>query len=150
MPDGIRKMTPDDIDGVYKIEAACFTREAWFREDFEDLAECTDGGVFTTLVYIFSGRVGGYICGSCVEGDMEISSVAVDKALRRRGIARALIVELERLRTPDTAFLEVRESNVAAKKLYLSLGFEPYGIRRGYYSNPEEDAVLMRKIYGKK
>lgn len=145
----IRKMTPEDVDGVCKIENVCFTSEAWPREDFEALA-VGDSDISTSLVYITDGKVGGYISGSHICGELEINSVAVDPALRRRGIARALIGELERLVRPEAAFLEVRESNAPARCLYTSLGFEEFGRRAGYYSRPDEDAVMMRKDYGKK
>lgn len=142
----IRKMTEEDIDGVCEIENACFTAEAWPREDFEALV-CEDSGISTSLVYIADGKVGGYISGSHICDELEIYSVAVAPSLRRQGIAKALIGELERLENPKAAFLEVRESNIPARKLYQSIGFREYGIRRGYYSRPEEDAVTMKKEY---
>ena len=144
--DIIRKMTAADVDGVSAIERECFTSEAWPREDFEALCG-EDGEVIASLVYVADGKVGGYISGSSICGELEIYSVAVAPALRRRGIAKALIRELERLSSPETAYLEVRESNAPARSLYASLGFKEYGRRRGYYSAPEEDAILMRKDY---
>ena len=144
--DIIRKMTVADVDGVCAIELECFTSEAWPREDFEAL--CGDfGEVYTALVYLCGGEVKGYIAGSSVLGELEIFSVAVDVSFRRRGVAKALIAELERLEAPETAYLEVRESNAPARSLYASLGFKEYGRRQSYYSSPEEDAVLMKKEY---
>ena len=142
----IRKMTAEDIDGVLKIERACFTAEAWPRGDFEALAG-EESGVTASLVYIADGEVGGYISGSCICGELEIYSVAVDPSLRRKGVAGALICELERLEKPAAAFLEVRESNFAARSLYTSLGFWEFGRRAGYYSRPDEDAITMKKEY---
>ena len=145
----IRKMSPQDIDGVYKIETDCFESEAWPRDDFEYIA-CCEPRYVTALVYILDGKVAGYISGSCVMGELEINSVAVDKKLRNRGIATALINALEKAEEPDRAFLEVRTSNAPARSLYSALGFEEYGIRKKYYTAPEEDAVLMRKEYRRK
>lgn len=145
----IRKMASCDIDRVLEIESACFTNEAWSRKDFEELVG-SDSDILTSLVYILDGTVSGYISSSCVLGELEIHSVAVDSNFRRRGIARALIEELERLKNPDIAFLEVRKSNVPAISLYSSLGFIEYGLRRAYYQDPQEDAMLMRKIFERK
>lgn len=145
----VRKMSPADVDGVYEIEKSCFASEAWAKADFESLADCDDG-IFTALVAESGGRVCGYICGSCVGGETEIGSVAVSGAFRRTGIAKKLISELERLTCPEKTFLEVRVSNVPARALYTSLGFEEIGIRRRYYDSPPEDAIVMEKIYKEK
>lgn len=145
MPAEIRKMTLGDVDGVMEIENACFSAEAWRREDFE--AAASEDGVITSLVCEIDGETAGYACGACVLGELEIYSVAVKKEYRRRGAAKALIKRLEEIYRPDAAFLEVRESNIAARSLYGAIGFEEYGLRKSYYSSPEEDAVLMKKTY---
>ncbi len=83
-----------------------------------------------------------------VENACELEWMAVEEAFRRRGVGRQLLEALE-----DWAgalggrriLLEVRAGNAAAQALYRQAGFEPRGARRGYYSDPEEDAVLMAK-----
>ena len=74
----------------------------------------------------------------------EVLDVAVDPAYRRRGIATALIERAAADSAADTQMLEVRASN-PARTLYRKLGFEEISVRRGYYSDPREDAVIMRK-----
>ena len=142
----IRKMSPADVGAVYAIELDCFLSEAWARADFENLAD----GVFCSLVADCEGTVCGYICGSCVEGEAEIGSIAVAKDYRRMGIARELMAELERITDPQKTYLEVRVSNAPARALYKSLGFEEIAIRRRYYDNPPEDAIVMEKLYKEK
>lgn len=78
--------------------------------------------------------------------EAEIESLAVTAAWRRRGIARQLCTDLlswARARQAKHASLEVRVSNLAARSLYQSLGFREVAIRRNYYRDPQEDALVM-------
>jgi len=75
------------------------------------------------------------------DGEFEILNLAVAPEARRQGLARALIEEA--LRRGGRWFLEVRESNAAARALYGSVGFREAGERRGYYSDPPEKAIVM-------
>lgn len=77
------------------------------------------------------------------EGEREILNLAVIPAWRRRGIARALLHH--ELRNAAIRFLEVRESNVAARSLYRQMGFEEIGRRSDYYQNPVESAIVMKR-----
>lgn len=80
--------------------------------------------------------------------DAEIESLAVISEWRRRGIARQLCTDLlnwARARNAEHASLEVRVSNAAARSLYSSLGFHEVTVRRSYYRDPEEDALMMTK-----
>lgn len=83
----------------------------------------------------------------CVADEAEIASVCVDPAYRRLGGGRKLLQTLlkrARLSGAQNVYLEVRASNQAAQKLYRGAGFECIGVRKRYYTNPSEDAVLMR------
>jgi ribosomal-protein-alanine acetyltransferase len=76
----------------------------------------------------------------------EIESLAVSPAFRRRGLGREICERLlawARNRGATQAFLEVRVSNAAAQSLYESLGFQESGVRRAYYQDPDEDALVM-------
>ena len=137
-------MHPDEASLVAEAEGRIFT-DPWKREDLEELAlsnmhtilVCTDG----------SGDVLGYLIGSHVAGESEILRVATDKRYRRCGAASALMKRFFSDRESlgdEVAFLEVRASNAPAISLYRAFGFEEYGIRRGYYKDPTEDALLMR------
>jgi ribosomal-protein-alanine N-acetyltransferase len=91
--------------------------------------------------------VAGFAIARCGVDEWEIENVVVDPGLRRQGIARLLIQEVLRQardRDATDVFLEVRESNVAARGLYSKLGFAEQGRRPRYYHDPQEDAVLMR------
>lgn len=90
----------------------------------------------------------GFICGRQVADEVEILRLAVSVSARRRGVAsnllRRALVHCAR-QGGSICFLEVRASNTAAQQLYLKDGFEVVGRRRGYYSDPEEDALLLRR-----
>src|SRR5579862_2425184 len=76
-------------------------------------------------------------------GESEILNLAVDPAERRTGIARRLVTDAL-ARVKGTWFLEVRASNVAAIRLYESIGFTRSGDRKNYYYEPAEDGIVMR------
>ncbi len=92
-------------------------------------------------------KVVGYITGRWASDEAEIVNLAVHPDARRRGIARKLLLNLldnlER-KGVKKAFLEVRENNVAAIRLYEALGFKRVGLRKGYYVDTGEDALIMR------
>lgn len=79
------------------------------------------------------------------DGEYELLYITTVPAERRKGAARALLSELLR-QHPGTWFLEVRESNAAARALYDDLGFELRGRRTRYYSDPEEDGLVMAAV----
>lgn len=84
--------------------------------------------------------VGFLVTRETAPGETEILNMAVDPAFRRRGIGRRLLEPILR----GEVFLEVRESNTGAQALYISLGFQVAGRRRRYYTDPPEDAIVMR------
>ena len=96
------------------------------------------------------GDLLGYGGISLVADEAEIITVAVDPRYRRRGIARCLMEHMLRLADQARAsvYLEVRESNIPARKLYAALGFSDAGVRKNYYTSPRENAVLMMRIPG--
>lgn len=141
----IRPMTENDLDRVVIIENACFT-DPWSRENFEDsLKEPTAHLLVMTAGTGVEGIVG-YCCLYHMLDEGEIVNVAVAPEYRQKGYGAALVRELMRLGKDlgaERFFLEVRAGNTAGKRLYESLGFGSCGIRKGFYSNPREDAVLM-------
>lgn len=78
-------------------------------------------------------------------GEADIVRVAVLPEYRRGGVAKKLLLESFKVNNTDCIFLDVRESNMAAINLYKSLGFKDTGIRKNYYSNPTENAILMKR-----
>lgn len=140
----VREMTAADVPSVAAIDRECI-ENPWNEKLFR---ESMDEPQYLFLVAEASGRIAGYagLMMSLDEG--EIMNIAVTAPQRRRGIARALMTELMRRGRQRGALaftLEVRSSGAGAIALYESLGFRREGLRRGYYENPREDAVIMWK-----
>ncbi len=140
-------MRKDDIDQVLAIEQTSFSMP-WSRNLF--VSEFRSPSVSTLLVAVADDAparvVKGYIVYWLVEDEMHILNLAVALPCRRQGIARKLVLDaIKRAHAKGArrAFLEVRMSNVAAKKLYSRLGFTGSSVRRDYYDSPVEDAVVM-------
>jgi ribosomal-protein-alanine N-acetyltransferase len=88
-----------------------------------------------------------FLVANHLEREWELENVVVKPTFRRQGIGTRLLNEflnLARETSAESVFLEVRESNQAARTLYLKWGFEQNGRRKGYYTNPPEDAILYR------
>ena len=99
------------------------------------------------LVADRGGTILGYVIARQVLDEAEILNLGVMSARQRQGVGRTLVQEmLARLHRSSvgTVFLEVRESNAVARRLYAALGFADVGRRRGYYRIPTEDAVILR------
>ncbi|MBA3917992.1 MAG: ribosomal-protein-alanine N-acetyltransferase [Gemmatimonas sp.] len=144
----IRAMQDSDLSAVAAIEAASFS-DAWPRSAF---AELMPRG-YARLRVAVTGN--GEVCGYCVlllaGGEGEIANIATHPAWRGRGVGRSLLREA--LAAADEAlaeaiFLEVRESNAAARALYAAQGFVQVGRRKQYYQQPAEDALVMRRARG--
>lgn len=140
----IRPMEDRDISTVEQIEKSIFSLP-WSDKSFADAAN-TPENVY--LVCECTGEIAGY-CGMwTVLGEGNITNIAVSPAYRRSGVAEALLKELERrarLKDVTIFFLEVRQSNEAAKRLYEKLGYSPIGVRKRFYEKPVEDAIVMSK-----
>lgn len=140
---------PEDLDAVLEIERVSFPTP-WTRDQF--LFEIRDNGVAWNPVLRDSERVRAYACTWIVADRMEINDVAVEPALRGRGLGRELLrhaLDVARARGCGSARLEVRPSNLPAIALYRSLGFREVGRRPRYYDDTGEDAVLMNLELGK-
>jgi [ribosomal protein S18]-alanine N-acetyltransferase len=139
-------MKKEDIDQVLAIEQASFSMP-WSRNLF--ISEFRSPGVSNLMVALSGGprrNVIGFIIFWTVEDEMHILNLAVAPASRRQGIAKKLVlaaIARARQRGARRAFLEVRASNMAAQKLYSSLGFTGTSMRRDYYDTPVEDALVM-------
>ncbi len=140
-------MKKEDLDQVLAIEQASFSMP-WSRNLF--LAELRNRAVSTSLVALAGNPaervVTGYIVFWSVEDEMHILNLATAPAFRRQAVAKGLVRAGLRHaygRGARRAFLEVRASNAPAQKLYLDLGFTGSFVRRGYYDEPVEDAVVM-------
>jgi [ribosomal protein S18]-alanine N-acetyltransferase len=143
----IRKLQLTDIDAIEAIEKRAY-RTPWSRSMFaSELAKPT-----SICIGAFEGRqLVGYIVNSRYVDAWHVMNVAVDPDYQRRGIATQLLERLFELTADDDRrgyTLEVRTSNDDAIRLYEKLGFEPRGVRRGYYTDNREDALIMWRDSG--
>jgi ribosomal-protein-alanine N-acetyltransferase len=148
----IRYASKADLPRLVEIEQMSFS-DPWSVESFASAltmdrmrvlvaeeASTGPGGAERSLL--------GYVLALVLGAEAEIADLAVDPAARRRGIARRLLERvLEDLETRgvSSVFLEVRESNLGARALYMSSGFVSVGRRKGYYRTPTEDALLLKR-----
>ncbi|KUK40929.1 MAG: Ribosomal-protein-alanine acetyltransferase [Clostridia bacterium 62_21] len=136
-------MRLEHIDQVLEIEKRSFPTP-WPRQTFE--FEVLYNELAEYAVAIDNGRVVGYGGMWLVLDEAHITNVAVHPTYRGRHIGRALMLELirrARARGATRVTLEVRPSNTVARNLYKSLGFVEKGIRRKYYQDNKEDAIIM-------
>jgi [ribosomal protein S18]-alanine N-acetyltransferase len=127
---------------VHAIELATFS-DPWSVRDFN---ECV-GSDAVFLVAAAADGVAGYVVAQDAADEAEILNLAVAPARQRGGIGRALVVRALTTvaeRGACRVFLEVRESNSAARALYAALGFKEVGRRSRYYRRPVEDAIVLR------
>lgn len=128
---------------VHAIEQAVFS-DPWSTQDFRDCI--TRGALF--LVADKGDAVAGYVVALSAADEGDILNLAVIPSERRSGLGRELVESaLEELVARGVAhvYLEVRESNAAARALYAAHGFQEVGRRRAYYRRPVEDAIVLRR-----
>lgn len=140
----IKPLTVEYVDEVCRLEEEAFSMP-WHRESFLEMIE---NPAACYLVALEGERV----VASCglreIVGEGEITNVVTAASCQNRGIGRRLLTALlaQGKRRGITAFtLEVRKSNLAAIRLYQSLGFAEEGIRKNFYEKPTEDALIMWK-----
>ena len=139
----IEDMTLDDIDGVQEVERASFP-VPWPANAFRH--ELTQNKNARYLVARDGGRIVGYAGLWLMVDEAHITTFAVHPAWRRQRLGERLLLaflDLARDRHAREATLEVRLSNVAARRLYEKYGFRPVGLRPRYYSDNNEDALIM-------
>lgn len=136
------KAEREHLAGIARLEALCFS-EPWSEKALELLLSDTALG----LVCLDDGGVPvSYVGMITVLDEGQITNVATHPAYRRQGLASTLLTALvleAKARSLKTLSLEVRESNLAAVRLYESHGFSVGGKRHSFYKNPREDALVM-------
>lgn len=139
-------MIEKHIDKLTEIEKLCFT-QPWTQEGIRAEIEKQ------TSIYAAAEKDGEAVgCAGmqCVCGECYIDKVAIHPNFRRMGIAKSLVQYLiDTAIKSDAEFitLEVRKSNEPAIKLYNKLGFKPVGIRKNFYTDVHEDAILMTRYF---
>ncbi|MCX8003101.1 MAG: ribosomal protein S18-alanine N-acetyltransferase [Anoxybacillus mongoliensis] len=138
-----RFMTLQDLDRIIEIEQRSFTLP-WSRSSFYQ--ELTNNPYARYIVMEYDGQIIGY-CGMwLVMDEAHITNIAVLPEFRGKKLGEALMkqaMELARKEGAQTMTLEVRVSNIVAQSLYRKLGFLNGGIRKRYYSDNQEDALVM-------
>lgn len=140
----IRFMQAKDVAAVAALERICFS-DPWSENS---IASELENKLSCWLVAVIDGNLAGYIGSQTVLDASDMMNIAVAPQYRRQGIAEALILALcEKLieRKAICLLLEVRASNLPAISLYEKLAFKSVGLRKNYYRNPKEDALILRK-----
>ena len=142
----IEKLDISHADEIFQIESTSFS-DPWTKES---IISSLENPLMRVLgCYDASDTVCGFICASVIPPEAEILDIAVSPDRRKEGVGKALInsllFTLKLGLSVESVFLEVRESNTPARSLYQKFGFEEIGKRARYYSNPTEDAILMKK-----
>lgn len=140
----IRLMKAADLEQVAELEKICFT-ESWSY----GLLEAGIHSPFDVYyVYEQEGRILGYCNLRLLAGEGEVQRIAVLPEYRRMGLARKMMeimVDYARQNRALAVSLEVRAGNLPARNLYETYGFTAEAVRKGYYRNPSEDAIIMWK-----
>jgi len=145
MPVAIRSATNEDVSALLAVEQGSPSAAHWTGEKYNKLLA---NGII--LLAEEAGQLRGFICAQAVAGEWEIENLVVTADFLRRGIATELLRELiqcAETSAPSAILLEVRESNLPARRLYEKLGFCVEGCRRMYYKDPPEDAILYARRF---
>ena len=140
----ITKMTESHVAQVALLEKLCFA-DPWSEKS---IASELDNQWALWLVALERDEVVGYIGSQTAVDETDVMNVAVHPDQRRKGIAEALIEMLTKQlqeQGSHALMLEVRASNAPAIALYEKIGFRQVGLRKNYYRNPKEDALILRK-----
>jgi ribosomal-protein-alanine N-acetyltransferase len=145
----IRCATLEDIPRIRTLEEHSPTAAHWNPAQYDALFAASSPQRFTFIAREDNEdfEIVGFLVARNLADDWEIENIVVDEHCKRRGIATALLRRLlleAQAAGAASVILEVRESNVAARRLYESIGFRPEGRRKGYYREPVEDAILYR------
>ena len=139
----IRKAVTADIPAMKRIAGATSMASQWSEAQYFELF-APGPPDHLTLVIEQESNIAGFVAARCSGKEYEIENIVISGAVQRQGLGMKLLKELMRIAAenrPIKVFLEVRESNAAARALYAKFGFAKIGERRNYYRNPVESAV---------
>ncbi|HZI58779.1 MAG TPA: ribosomal protein S18-alanine N-acetyltransferase [Verrucomicrobiae bacterium] len=143
----VRPAEPADLPRLVEIASHSATAAQWNHTEYLKLFVQNNQQDHTVLVIEQEGSVVGFIVARQVEGEWEIENIAVTGPARRCGLGTRLLgefLDLVRERGGKVVFLEVRESNLAARALYGKWAFLEAGRRKMYYQDPPEDALILK------
>jgi ribosomal-protein-alanine N-acetyltransferase len=139
----VRPATPADIPAMMAIERHAVSAAHWKQDDYFRIF--TENAPRRVALLLEDDGVVAFLIASVIPPECEIENVAVAANARRRGLGARLVgefLDLARCQGARKVFLEVRESNAAARALYEKWAFLAEGRRAGYYSDPAEDALI--------
>lgn len=139
----IRRMTLEDVPAVHEIDTLSFSLP-WPERSFR--FELTENPVSRSWVAEVDRRIAAMLVLWFIVDEAHVATIAVHPDFRRQGIGEQILLYALRSAQAEgaqRAFLEVRAGNVAAQSMYKKYGFEVAGVRRGYYRDNNEDALLM-------
>ena len=140
----LERMSECHIQQIAELEKLCFN-DPW---SVNSIASELNNRLSLWLVALDGEQVVGYVGSQTVLGETDMMNIAIHPNFRNKGIATELIYALIKglsERGSHSLMLEVRATNEPAKRLYEKMGFESVGVRRNYYRNPREDALILRK-----
>ena len=141
----IEPATVADLPAIAAIEAEAFS-DPWSEQSFRDAMD--HPAVYFACARRDGGEVDGYVVAWFAADQGEIANLAVAPATWGLGTGKALLdgaLDAAAQQGIEAVYLEVRDSNDRARRLYQSRGFEEVGRRRGYYRHPDEDAIVLRR-----
>lgn len=138
----VRSMKSSDVESVARLEQQIFT-DAWSEKSILDTMNQSQAFI---LVSEEDNVINGYCIVYFVLDEAEIARIAVEPSMRKQGVGQELLRATCRVGMQKgiaRILLDVRESNDSARRFYRAFGFEEDGIRKNFYQNPNERAVLM-------
>lgn len=143
MNDAVVVLGESDVGELMELEDLCFDYH-WTKEQF---LLGLKSNAFKVLGFRRDGKLIGYIAFSLIADEMEILNLAVRPECRRQGLAEALLLKSFEICAENKikkSFLDVKVSNEPALALYRKFGYKKIGIRKKYYPDTKEDALLFR------
>jgi len=157
-PVTIRLATTREVPEVIRLERRCLPAAHWSEQQYEELFRTGEDAIGRlALIAVsttsndpqYAGKeILGFLVARHLAPEWELENIVVAPETRGKGVGARLLEELlarAKQTNSDSVYLEVRESNLAARALYGKCGFQEAGRRKSYYANPSEDAVLYCK-----
>lgn len=150
-PVSVRLACTADLPRVVSLERTVPEAPHWNEAVYSDYVAASSFALQRKALFVAlqKGSLVGFIVARIVHSEAEIESIAVDASQRRCGVGSLLLSAMQTWMRREGArilLLEVRSANAQAQAFYRSRGFAPVGLRRAYYRDPPDDAVLMRLV----
>ncbi len=143
----MRDAIPGDAQAMVRLAHQSQVAAHWREQDYTRIFD-NDAVSRIALVLVQGSQIVGFVIATCATPDWELENIVVSDEQRRRGLGDRLMAELldrAKQASAESVFLEVRDSNQAARALYRKWGFAEIGIRKEYYSFPTEDGLIYRR-----